>query len=369
MGLIIGLVIVGVNFTKITDSLFKEDAYEFKVDGEVWFIVSDREKLDNVLEEYKKQYINIIDKNAEIKELSFQQKVEINPIKASEEEFSTLDEAKKLIYAKEKEATYIEVKKGDNLWNLSREHKITLEELEMYNPDIDPEKIWPGDKLIINPMNPKLDVIIKLQNTIHEAIPFETEYVKDKNQYQHQKTIVKEGIDGEKEVTYDIVLVNGLNFEVKGTKEKILKEPVKRVMKVGQKTTVSRGGRANYGVVNGKRISSRYGYRTHPITGRRSFHTGLDIAATYGNGVYAYGAGTVIHAGWSGSYGRSVVISHGNGFKTRYAHLSKIYVSAGKTVNTGERIGAVGSTGLSTGAHLHFEVILNGKTKNPLNYL
>ncbi|MGI5854030.1 MAG: M23 family metallopeptidase [Bacillota bacterium] len=76
-----------------------------------------------------------------------------------------------------------------------------------------------------------------------------------------------------------------------------------------------------------------------------------------------------MQAGWNGGYGLSIVVDHGGGLKTRYAHLSKIYVKVGQKVKTGEKIGAVGSTGNSTGPHLHFEVIKNGKTVNPLNYL
>ena len=124
----------------------------------------------------------------------------------------------------------------------------------------------------------------------------------------------------------------------------------------------------NFGVVNGKRVSSLFGNRVQPITGRKTFHDGLDIAANQGNAVYAYTSGTVVQAGWNGGYGLSIVVDHGGGLKTRYAHLSKIYVKVGQKVKTGEKIGAVGSTGNSTGPHLHFEVIKNGKTV-PLKFL
>jgi murein DD-endopeptidase MepM/ murein hydrolase activator NlpD len=140
-------------------------------------------------------------------------------------------------------------------------------------------------------------------------------------------------------------------------------------VQIGTKSTVSRGGSVNYGVVSGKRISSAYGSRYHPITGRKTYHDGVDIAANSGNGVYAYTDGKVVEAGWNGGYGNCILIDHGNGLKTRYAHLSRIYVKVGQRVETGTRIGAVGSTGFSTGPHLHFEVIKNGQTKNPLNYI
>ena len=110
-------------------------------------------------------------------------------------------------------------------------------------------------------------------------------------------------------------------------------------------------------------ISSPYGKRG------RGFHTGIDIANKRGTTVSAAAGGKVTSAGWSGGYGYCIIVDHGNGMKTRYAHLSKILVSVGDSVSRGEKIGEVGSTGNSTGPHLHFEVIVNGSTKNPINYL
>ena len=117
-------------------------------------------------------------------------------------------------------------------------------------------------------------------------------------------------------------------------------------------------------------ISSNYGYRTHPITGKvSSFHKGIDIAASSGNPVLAAASGTVVKSYMSSSYGNYIVISHGGGLMTAYAHLSRRLVSVGDTVSTGQQIGKVGSTGNSTGPHLHFEVYVNGSTVNPMNYV
>ena len=187
--------------------------------------------------------------------------------------------------------------------------------------------------------------------------------------FTHEKQIIRPGVEGEKEVVYHITLRNGYQDTLEAIKETVLKEPTNAIVRVGTRTTVSRGGQVNYGVVQGKRISSSYGWRIHPITGQRRFHDGLDIAANHGNPVYAYTDGRVVEAGWNGGYGNCILIDHGNGLKTRYAHLSRIDVRVGQKVKVGQRIGAVGSTGNSTGPHLHFEVIKNGKTQNPLNYL
>ena len=116
------------------------------------------------------------------------------------------------------------------------------------------------------------------------------------------------------------------------------------------------------------RISSQYGYRTHPISGTRKLHKGLDIAASSGNPVIAAASGTVVKSYFSSSYGNYVVISHGGGLMTAYAHMTRRLVSAGQTVSAGQQVGTVGSTGNSTGPHLHFEVYVGGSTTNPMNY-
>ena len=113
-------------------------------------------------------------------------------------------------------------------------------------------------------------------------------------------------------------------------------------------------------------ISSRFGSMSSVRSGA---HTGLDIAASSGTGIKCAASGTVTFAGWKGSYGYLVVVSHGNGVQTYYGHCSKLYVSAGDKVKQGEKIAAVGSTGNSTGPHLHLEIRVNGVAYNPQNYL
>ena len=115
--------------------------------------------------------------------------------------------------------------------------------------------------------------------------------------------------------------------------------------------------------------SSSFGWRIHPILGYRRFHAGLDFAASYGSTIRAADSGTVIFAGWYGGYGKTVIINHGNGITTLYGHSSELYVTEGKTVQRGQAIASVGSTGLSTGPHLHFEVRRNGTPVNPADYL
>ena len=116
-------------------------------------------------------------------------------------------------------------------------------------------------------------------------------------------------------------------------------------------------------------MTSSFGYRMHPILGYNRFHAGVDFGADTGSPIFAADSGVVIFAGWYGGYGQSIIIDHGNNLTTLYAHSSELYVSEGQSVQQGQAIAAIGTTGLSTGPHLHFEVRLNGEPVDPMSYL
>ena len=116
-------------------------------------------------------------------------------------------------------------------------------------------------------------------------------------------------------------------------------------------------------------VTSGFGYRIHPIFGTSRLHAGIDLRGSTGTPILAAGDGVVVSAGWRGGYGNTVIIDHGGSLATLYAHQSRVHVRAGAHVRRGQAIGAVGSTGQSTGPHLHFEVRVNGTPVDPLNYL
>jgi murein DD-endopeptidase MepM/ murein hydrolase activator NlpD len=115
--------------------------------------------------------------------------------------------------------------------------------------------------------------------------------------------------------------------------------------------------------------SSDYGWRVHPIYGNSRFHGGTDFAAATGTAIYAADSGTVVYAGWNGGYGQFICVDHGGGLSSCYAHLSHIGVAKGQWVQRNSKIGELGTTGTSTGPHLHLEVRVNGERVNPLGYL
>ncbi len=116
-------------------------------------------------------------------------------------------------------------------------------------------------------------------------------------------------------------------------------------------------------------VTSGYGYRISPFTGKRQFHAGLDISTRTGSPIVSPAAGVVTFAGREGGYGNMLVINHGHGLVTRYGHLSSFAVKLGQKIARGQKVGAVGSTGRSSGPHLHYEVLMSGVPTNPRYYI
>jgi len=117
------------------------------------------------------------------------------------------------------------------------------------------------------------------------------------------------------------------------------------------------------------KVSSRYGHRTDPMNGKRGFHEGVDLKGRSGDPIHATADGTVTKAFWNGGYGRYIEIDHGNGYVTKYAHMKKLLVKKGEKVTRGQKIGQVGSSGRSTGSHLHYEICYNQKPVNPSKFM
>jgi len=142
------------------------------------------------------------------------------------------------------------------------------------------------------------------------------------------------------------------------------KEKVTAIQKALLLNSIPNGKPLNY-----RRISSSFGYRVHPVTRKNTFHAGLDLPASYGTPVYAPASGVVSYAGKKGAYGNFLLIAHSYGFKTAYGHLSKFAVRSGDYVTKGQKIAYVGSTGRSTGPHLHYEIRYLTKWVNPKPFM
>ena len=226
-----------------------------------------------------------------------------------------------------------------------------------------------------------ITVITTEEVTEQESIDFKKEYRPDPDMYIGEEEIQTEGKEGTKEITKIIVKENGVKIEEEITEETITEEPQQEVVMTGTKQYDGYGGgettHSDQGVsqdpdavyetlrtpVDQVYITSHFGPRWG------SFHRGTDFGLAQGSSIYAADGGTVYFAGECGSYGNLVKIDHGNGMQTYYAHCSQLLVSEGEQICKGQEIALVGSTGNSTGPHLHFEVIIGGSCVDPVAFL
>ncbi|MCM3715958.1 peptidoglycan DD-metalloendopeptidase family protein [Alkalihalobacillus oceani] len=284
--------------------------------------------------------------------------------KTSPENVLTVKEAvKKLTKGVLEEQPY-EVKEGDVLGSIANEHDLTTAELLDLNEGLTEETVLQiGQELKVTAYEPYMEVISTMKKSVEEEIPFQIEVKEDESMWKGDQKVTQPGQNGLQLVDYQLTERNGQLVKKEAVQEEIIQEPVTKVVVRGTKEMPSRGtGELSWPAVGGY-ISSYQGNRW----GR--FHRGIDIARPSNYDILAADNGTVTFAGQQGGYGNVVKINHNNGMETLYAHLRSIDVQVGQTVAQGQKIGVMGTTGNSTGIHLHFEVTENGQLKNPMDYL
>lgn len=353
---------------------FVTEGAVIKIDGKKEVPVLNEKTAQNILEEVKKYY-EPKDENVTLKETYFKEKVEVAKKPLPLSAILPAEKAKALIINGQEEAVTHVVQEGETLWTIARANNMWPEDLWRANPELKGDFLDIGQEIKILKNEPLVHVVAVFEETVKEKIPYQTVVKKDSSLYQGQERVKVSGKEGVKEVKYLTTTKNGLQVLQKVVEAKVLEKAVDQVVLKGTKSEApyyysgtvllaSRGdgnGTLGWPIYGG--INSAYGSRGS------GFHTGVDIAGSTGEAVGAAASGKVIFAGWSGGYGRMIAIDHGNGLVTRYAHLSNIKVSVGESVSRGSVIGLVGTTGNTTGPHLHFEVLVNGSFRNPLTYL
>lgn len=346
------------------------NGWGLKVEDKVVAVLLTQEDIDNVLSRYKNYFTKPSTTNV-VKSAEFVENIEKVNMKVQPNEIKTVDEALDILIKGDVSVSDYVVQPNDSWWLIARKNNMLIQEVLAGNPGFDEDTIiQPGQVIKLVKTEPYLTVLSKGIRTVNEIIPFDV-VTKIDYRLAYGKRIIKQaGKDGEKAVTYSYVEKNGKIIEKEVIKEEIINEPVKQIVAKGPyRPPVTVGTSRGSGKIAGLvwplkgMITSYYGYRWS------GFHTGIDIDGVTGEPYVAAASGKVVSAGWNGNYGLSILIDHGNGVATRYAHSSKLLVSVGQQVSKGQAIGLVGSTGRSTGSHLHFEVIINGSTVNPLNYL
>jgi len=297
-------------------------------------------------------------------QLGFKETVEVVETPVDLENTLDLATAQRQVLLGTNKIVEYKVKDGDNLWDIARAVKIDLDQIIFTNPGMDPENLEIDQVLYLSKEAPLITVTATRETTVDEKIPCPVDVRYDDKLLLGEKEVITEGVPGEKTVTYRISRENGFETGREILSQIVKREPTTEVVVKGTITMVaSRGGSVRLAWPCDGDIVSPFGMRW----GR--MHEGIDLDASYGSDVVAVAGGTVVSAGWDGGYGKQVQISHGGGLVTRYAHLSSIEVSVGESVDRGDVIGLVGSTGNSTGPHLHFETIVGGVPRDPTNYL
>ncbi len=355
------------NARAVEDALFEDtgammDAYAVSVDGQELGYAQTSEELETMLDNVTQPYLN-----DQTVEHHFTQDVEIYEVEVpSNTEFAP-DTLQSTLSGNKEEAEYVTVERGDTFNSVAEAAGLTGDELQALNPEADSSKLTVGDQLLVKAAVPMLTVETVVTETYEETIQSPVEYVDNPNLYEGTTRLKAAGQDGVEKIEARVTCINGQEVQRKEVSRTTVQEATTTYMYQGTKEKPST---ASTGIFNWPlrgTITSPFGYRN--IFGSTSFHSGLDIAAPYGTQISAADGGTVTFAGWRGSYGQTVIITHDNGMVTYYAHCSSLLVNAGDKVYQGQAIARVGMTGTATGYHCHFEVRVNGKSVDPANYL
>ncbi len=333
------------------------------VDGELVAASERRENIERVLNELKKPY----ETGVENERIEFVKDVEVRTGLFAPGTMKNEAELRAL-FEDSTNPLYYTIEEDDLLYDISEKTGLSQAMLHHLNPEMDERRLIPGRKLLISTPDVYLGVKVVRTITYEEEINYSTTRIKDSSLYVNQSKVKTAGRKGSKTITAEITYIDGVREDTNIISSVVTREPVTRELYVGTKSLPTSysslaGSGAFIRPVNGCYISCGwYGY---------SGHTAIDYSKSgaYGTPVYASAGGTVIHASWSGGYGKLIKVRHSNGYVSCYAHLSSMLVSVGDRVTQGEQIGRIGSTGNSTGPHLHFEIRINGTPVNPRRYV
>ncbi|MDE7246465.1 MAG: M23 family metallopeptidase [Lachnospiraceae bacterium] len=298
--------------------------------------------------------------------LDFGDTVEVVESYLQDDELTSLDKAiEEVTKDQEKEQIY-EVVSGDTLSQIAEKNEIPLNELIAMNETIEDENsvIRVGDELIVTVPEPELSVERTEQMYYEEDYEADVIYVENDDWYTNQTQTLQEPSAGHRKVVADVSYRNNEEVSREILKEEITYAAVPKIVERGTKIPPTYLKPISEG-----RLTSRFGRRKAPTRGASTYHKGIDWATPVGTAVMASCTGTVTKAGWGSGYGYVVYINHADGKQTRYGHLSKVLVKQGQTVTQGQKIALSGNTGVSTGPHVHFEILVNGAQVNPFDYL
>ncbi|MFC7061090.1 peptidoglycan DD-metalloendopeptidase family protein [Halobacillus seohaensis] len=329
---------------------------------------------EDVVQKFKEQYVDPEDLK-EVETRANDEKIELKGSTVMEVQLTNeISQEKEVVEASEvtdvteaveilKKGTYQETT-SEVVGKIAPQYNLSQEQMMTFNDEYSIKDQSQSDQEVnVADFEPWTEVFIKKEGIKKENIPYKTEVVKTDDLVKGETEIKQEGQDGEKEIHYYKHMKNDRIVDEGTIEEKEVSAPVKEIVVQGTKVISSKGtGEFEWPAVEGT-ITSEQGKRWG------SFHKGIDIAGVSNRTIKAADNGKIIEAGKDGAYGNKVIVDHNNGYKTIYAHLESIDVSVGDTVEKGSTLGKMGTTGRSTGVHLHFEVYKNGSLEDPLEHI
>lgn len=316
----------------------------------------------SLLETLKTSYTKL-EEGEQLVSVAFQEDVQLVEEEIGAEQLMTEKQALDLLTTGTAAPEKYMVKEGDSLWLIARRNDMYVKDIVQAN-QLSTDRLKPGMELLLVKTKPLITVLAQVTCERDEAVPYDVKVVVDPSANSSVR-ISQEGVPGQKHVVYTATKINGVLAKKVVSDEKIVKQAVSKIMVKGSQVQVaSRGSGA----------ASSTGDLDWPLSGSisqyfKGGHSGIDICAPVGSTIRAADSGYVTFAGYQGGYGKFLIIDHGNGVVTRYAHCSSFKVSVGQNVSKGQGVASVGMTGRTTGPHLHFEVLSGGSFVNPMKYL
>lgn len=343
------------------------EGYGLYIDGKFVGSTDEPDSFLSLLDEYREQYRQEGDTESK---LQFKQSVSLVDGVYPTSSIIANSGFKLLLNSEIEGEKYHTVAAGESPSLIADMYDLYVSELIAMNPELEENpNIYVGQEIVVSKSVSYLNVTTTRREVYTEEVPYTTNKTYSDKYYTTYSKVTKAGVLGEQIVTALVTYEDGVAVSRQVLNAEVTKEPVAREMTVGTKSVVYSVGNAS-GTSKGFIWPTIGGYVSCPIWGYKG-HTGMDITGCgYGSNIYASAAGTVVTVKWNTTgYGYHIIINHGDGIQTLYAHCSNIYVKQGQYVNQGDIIAAMGSTGNSTGTHLHFEIRINGQYANPANYV
>lgn len=303
--------------------------------------------------------------SSNILDVSFSKKVSSTDAIVDPSQIQSVDQLLKEIETGSTAQKKYKVKSGDTLSGIASKFNMTTKELTKINHLNQDSLLHVGNELNVTAPEPLVNVVVKKYVSKDVSINYSVIKKENNDMYKGQTKVIQSGKKGTQHIEETQTINNGNVIQSQTISSNVTQKPVNEIVEVGTKIIPSRGTGVLHWPTVGGVITSPYGYRWGG-----EFHKGIDISGVTNRSILAADNGTVTYAQWNnGGYGNRVIIDHHDGMKTTYNHMAAIKVHVGQTVQQGQTIGIMGSTGDSTGMHLHFEVYVNGHLVNPMSEL